>query len=133
MARDGLLPPVFARVHPSFGTPHLSTILTGILVGVVSAVASIDEMVDLTNVGTLFAFMLVCIGIIVMRFREPQRLRPFRVPFGPLLVPLLGLASCAALVVYLPPTSWMRFVAWLLAGLVIYGAYGYRRSKIAQT
>ena len=99
------------------------------LVGVVSAVASIDEMVDLTNIGTLFAFMLVCVGIIVLRFREPERRRPFRVPFGPLLVPLLGLASCLLLVAYLPPTSWARFVGWLLAGLVIYGAYGFRRSR----
>ena len=73
MARDGLLPPVFARVHPRFGTPHVSTILTGVLVGVVSAFASIDEMVDLTNIGTLFAFILVCIGIIILRFREPGR------------------------------------------------------------
>jgi APA family basic amino acid/polyamine antiporter len=131
MARDGLLPAVFARVHPRFGTPHVSTILTGLLVGGVSAVASIDEMVDLTNIGTLFAFMLVCIGIVVLRFREPDRRRPFRVPFGPLLVPLLGLASCLLLVAYLPPTSWARFVGWLLAGLVIYATYGARRSRLA--
>ena len=83
MARDGLLPPVFARVHPKFGTPHVSTILTGVLVGVVSAFASIDEMVDLTNIGTLFAFILVCTGISIMRFREPNRVRPFRVPLRP--------------------------------------------------
>jgi APA family basic amino acid/polyamine antiporter len=128
MARDGLLPPVFARVHPRFGTPHVSTIATGVLVGVVSAVASIDEMVDLTNIGTLFAFMLVCAGIAILRFREPGRRRPFRVPFGPLLVPILGFGSCAFLVAYLPPSSWMRFFGWLVAGLVIYGAYGFRRS-----
>ncbi len=107
----------------------MSTILTGVLVGVVSAVASIDEMVDLKNIGTLFAFMLVCVGIIVLRFREPERHRPFRVPFGPLLVPLLGLVSCLFLVAYLAPTSWMRFIGWLFAGLVIYGAYGFRRSR----
>jgi APA family basic amino acid/polyamine antiporter len=100
-----------------------------VLVGGVSAVASIDEMVDLTNIGTLFAFMLVCIGIIVLRFREPARRRPFRVPFGPWLVPLLGLASCLTLVAYLPPTSWARFIGWLLVGLVIYGGYGFRRSR----
>jgi APA family basic amino acid/polyamine antiporter len=128
MARDGLLPPVFARVHPRFKTPHVSTILTGVLVGVVSAVASIDEMVDLTNIGTLFAFILVCAGITVLRFREPGRARPFRVPFGPVLVPLLGLASCVMLIAYLPPTSWMRFFGWLVAGLIVYGGYGYRRS-----
>jgi APA family basic amino acid/polyamine antiporter len=130
MARDGLLPPVFARVHPRFGTPHVSTILTGVLVGGVSAVASIDEMVDLTNIGTLFAFMLVCIGIAILRFREPGRARPFRVPFGPLIVPVLGLVSCIGLVVYLPPSSWLRFFGWLAAGLVIYAAYGSRRSRL---
>jgi APA family basic amino acid/polyamine antiporter len=129
MARDGLLPPVFARVHPKFGTPHVSTILTGALVGIVSAFASIDEMVDLTNIGTLFAFILVCVGISILRFREPGRTRPFRVPFGPLLVPVLGVMSCLVLVAYLPPSSWMRFVGWLVAGLVVYGSYGFWRSR----
>jgi basic amino acid/polyamine antiporter, APA family len=128
MARDGLLPPVFGRVHPNFGTPHVSTILTGVLVGVVSAFASIDEMVDLTNIGTLFAFILVCIGISVLRFREPHRPRPFRVPFGPLVVPVLGVASCLVLVAYLPPASWMRFIGWLFAGLAVYVSYGFWRS-----
>jgi APA family basic amino acid/polyamine antiporter len=130
MARDGLLPAVFARVHPRFGTPHVSTILTGALVGVVSAFASIDEMVDLTNIGTLFAFVLVCVGIVVMRFREPERARPFRVPFGPLLVPSLGAISCLALVGYLPPVSWARFIGWLATGLLVYGLYGFRRKPV---
>jgi len=130
MARDGFLPPVFARVHPRFGTPHVSTILTGVLVAVCSAFTNIDEMVDLTNIGTLFAFILVCTGIIVMRFKDPGRARPFKVPFGPVLVPALGLASCIFLVAYLPPSSWMRFVLWLAAGLVIYAAYGYKHSTL---
>jgi APA family basic amino acid/polyamine antiporter len=130
MARDGFLPPVFARVHPRFQTPHVSTILTGVVVAVVSAFANIDEMVNLTNIGTLFAFILVCIGIMIMRFREPGRARPFRVPFGPVLVPLLGLGSCGFLVWYLPPSSWLRFVAWLGVGLVVYSLYGYRHSRL---
>jgi APA family basic amino acid/polyamine antiporter len=129
MARDGFLPPVFARVHPRFKTPHVSTILTGVLVAVVSAFANIDEMVDLTNVGTLFAFILVCIGVMVMRVREPERPRPFRVPFGPLVVPMLGLCSCVGLILYLPPSSWKRFLLWLLAGLVVYGFYGHGHSR----
>ncbi len=132
MARDGLLPEVFARVHPRYRTPHVSTIVTGVLVGVVSAFASIDEMVDLTNIGTLFAFILVCAGTIVMRLREPDRPRPFRVPFGPVLVPALGIVSCAGLVWFLPPTSWVRFVGWLAAGLVVYAAYGSRRSRLSR-
>jgi APA family basic amino acid/polyamine antiporter len=130
MARDGLLPAMFARVHPRYGTPHVSTIMTGVLVGVVSAFASIDEMVDLTNVGTLFAFILVCLGIVVLRFREPERRRPFRVPFGPVLVPSLGVISCLLLVAYLPPSSWARFFGWLLAGLIVYGLYGFRNARI---
>jgi basic amino acid/polyamine antiporter, APA family len=130
MARDGLLPPALARVHPSFRTPHVATILTGLLVGVVSSFASIDEMVDLTNVGTLFAFVLVCLGIMVLRFRDPARARPFRVPFGPVLVPSLGLLSCLLLVAYLPPSSWLRFVGWLVVGLVIYALYGFRHSRL---
>ncbi|MDP9001229.1 MAG: amino acid permease [Myxococcota bacterium] len=131
MGRDGLLPAVFARVHPRYGTPHVSTLLTGVLVGVASAFASLDEMVDLTNVGTLFAFVLVCIGIMVMRFREPERLRPFRVPFGPVLIPTLGVVSSLLLVAYLPPSSWARFVGWLATGLLVYGFYGFRHARIS--
>jgi APA family basic amino acid/polyamine antiporter len=130
MARDGFLPPVFTRVHPRFRTPHVSTILTGVLVGGVSAFVSIDEMVDLSNIGTLFAFILVCAGIIILRFRDPGRARPFRVPFGPVIVPVLGILSCLFLIFYLPPTSWWRFVGWLLAGLVVYVLYGYRHSRL---
>ena len=130
MARDGFLPPVFAKVHPRFRTPHVTTILTGVLVGLAAAFANIDEMVDLTNIGTLFAFILVCLGIIILRFREPDRERPFRVPLGPVLLPALGVLSCAFLIYYLPPSSWMRFFGWLLLGLVIYFLYGYRHSRL---
>jgi APA family basic amino acid/polyamine antiporter len=130
MARDGFLPPVFTRVHPRFRTPHVSTILTGVLVAVVSAFVSIDEMVDLSNIGTLFAFILVCAGIVILRFREPGRARPFRVPLGPVLVPSLGILSCLFLIGYLPPASWGRFIGWLLAGLVVYAMYGFRHSRL---
>jgi len=130
MARDGFLPPVFAKVHPKFKTPHVTTILTGVLVGTAAAFANIDEMVDLTNIGTLFAFILVCLGLMVLRFKDPGRARPFRVPFGPILIPGLGLVSCAFLIYYLPPTSWLRFFGWLLTGLVIYFSYGYRHSRL---
>ena len=132
MARDGFLPPVLARVHPRFRTPHVSTILTGTCVGLVSAVANIDEMVDLTNIGTLFAFILVSLGVIVLRYREPERERPFRVPGGPLLIPSLGALSSAGLIAYLPPKSWRRFFAWLGIGLAIYAVYGYRHSVLAK-
>ena len=132
MARDGLLPPVFARVHPKFKTPHVTTILTGIIVGGFSAVMSIDEMVDLTNIGTLFAFVLVCLGITILRYKEPNRARPFRVPLGAWLLPMLGVVSCLFLIYYLPPSSWWRFVAWLLIGLAVYLSYGYAKSALGQ-
>lgn len=132
MARDGLLPPVFAKVHPRFKTPHVTTILTGVVVGGFSAVMSIDEMVDLTNIGTLFAFVLVCIGITILRYKEPNRLRPFRVPFGAWLLPMMGAVSCLFLMYYLPPTSWWRFVAWLMIGLSVYLSYGYAKSVLGR-
>ena len=132
MARDGLLPPVFAKVHPRFKTPHVTTILTGVIVGGFSAVMSIDEMVDLTNIGTLFAFVLVCIGIIILRYKEPTRARPFKVPFGPWLLPMAGAISCLFLIYYLPPASWWRFVAWLLIGLSVYLSYGYAKSELGR-
>ena len=170
MARDGLLPPVFYKVHPRFRTPHIATILTGVFVAAFAAVASIDEMVDLTNIGTLFAFILVCAGIIVLRAKDPDRVRPFRVPSGwkwaiilycglviavilvPIsltaklvilalsaalfaasrnnIFPVLGVISCLYLIYYLPPTSWLRFAAWLNFGFVIYVGYGSVHSRL---
>jgi basic amino acid/polyamine antiporter, APA family len=130
MARDGLLPKAFARVHPKFRTPHVTTILTGVFVGVTAMFTSLDEMVNLTNIGTLFAFILICLGIIILRYKDPDRERPFRVPFGPLLLPVMGIVSCLGLIYYLPPSSWWRFVGWLGVGLVIYLLYGYRHSRL---
>jgi APA family basic amino acid/polyamine antiporter len=130
MARDGLLPKVFAKVHPKYRTPYVTTIVTGVLVGVTAMFTSLDDMVNLTNIGTLFAFILICLGIIVLRFKDPTRERPFRVPFGPVLLPVLGIVSCLGLIYYLPPSSWWRFVGWLGVGLVIYLLYGYRHSRL---
>jgi APA family basic amino acid/polyamine antiporter len=130
MARDGLLPPVFATVHPRFKTPHVTTILTGIFVGGIAAFANIESMLNLTNIGTLFAFLLVCIGIPILRHKDPQRERPFRVPFGAWLMPLLGAGSCVFLMYYLAADTWWRFIGWLVLGLSIYLAYGYTRSAI---
>src|SRR5829696_864831 len=132
MARDGLLPSVFASVHPRFKTPHVTTILTGVAVGGIAAFATVDEMVSLTNIGTLFAFILVCVGVMVLRHKDPARRRPFRVPFGPYLFPILGAASCAALIYFLPEGSYWRFLGWLALGLAIYFAYGYTRSAVGQ-
>lgn len=130
MARDGLLPPVFASVHPRFKTPHVTTILTGVFVGVIAAFANIESMLNLTNIGTLFAFLLVCIGIPILRHKDPARKRPFRVPFGNWLIPMLGALSCIFLMYYLAADTWWRFIGWLVLGLSIYLAYGYTRSAI---
>jgi len=132
MARDGLLPPSFARVHPRFRTPYVTTILTGFAVGLTSLFTSIDEMVDLTNIGTLFAFILVCTGVLILRHREPDRQRAFRVPFVP-VVPILGIVSCLYLMLGLPRITWIRFGGWLVIGMVIYFLYGYRRSRLRTT
>jgi APA family basic amino acid/polyamine antiporter len=129
MARDGLLPPKFAKVHPRFRTPHVTTIMTGVVVGVCSMFTSIDEMVDLTNIGTLFAFMLVCLGILVLRRRDPGRPRAFRTPWVP-IIPVLGILACFYLMLGLPWVTWLRFGAWLLVGIAIYFLYGYKRSRL---
>jgi APA family basic amino acid/polyamine antiporter len=129
MSRDGLLSPWFATIHPRYRTPHVTTILTGVFVAFFSAVANIDEIVQLTNIGTLFAFVLVCIGIVILRYREPHRPRKFRVPFVP-FVPILGVLMCLFLMLGLPRLTWIRFGLWLAAGLVIYFVYGRRRSRL---
>jgi APA family basic amino acid/polyamine antiporter len=129
MSRDGLLPPLFAKVHPKYQTPHVTTIWTGVVVAAISAVANIDEIVQLTNIGTLFAFVLVCIGIIILRRKDPDRPRAFKTPFVP-LVPILGVASCIYLMMGLPLLTWIRFGVWLVIGMVIYFFYGYQHSKL---
>jgi APA family basic amino acid/polyamine antiporter len=129
MARDGLLPPWAARVHPKYRTPHITTILTGVFVATFAAVANIDEIVQLTNIGTLFAFVLVAIGIIILRKTNPNAPRPFRTPFVP-IVPLLAVVSCGYLMLQLPLETWIRFILWLALGLVFYFAYGVSHSML---
>jgi len=129
MSRDGLLPAQFSRVHPKYKTPHVTTLWTGIVVATISAFAHINEIVELTNIGTLFAFVLVCAGVIILRYRDPDRPRAFRTPFVP-LVPLLGIACCVYLMLGLPWVTWVRFGLWLVVGLVLYVVYGYRKSKL---
>ena len=131
MSRDGLLSPWFAKIHPKYRTPHVTTILTGVFVAGFSAIANIDEIVQLTNIGTLFAFVLVCIGILILRVREPDRPRKFRVPFSP-VTPALGILMCLFLMQGLPGVTWIRFALWLLAGLVLYFLYGQRQSRLAE-
>ena len=129
MARDGLLPEYFAKIHRRFRTPYITTIWTGIAVGVVAMLTDIGSLADLTNIGTLFAFMLVCLGVIVLRRKDADRPRPFRVPLVPLF-PLLGVFFCIVLMLSLPLETWGRFFVWLAIGLSIYFLYGVRHSKL---
>ncbi len=129
MARDGLLPPVLAKVHPKYKTPYVGTILTGVFVAAFAAFANIAEVVDLTNIGTLFAFVLVSAGVIFLRRIDPERPRPFRVPWVP-LTPLISIVACIYLMIQLPGVTWIRFAIWLVVGLIIYFTYGYTHSTL---
>src|SRR5881227_1689958 len=129
MARDGLLWPWFARIHPRFRTPHNTTIVTGVVVGVVAMLTDIGSLADLTNIGTLFAFLLVCLGVIILRRKDATRPRPFRVPLVPLF-PVLGVVFCFVLMLSLPIETWIRFFVWLGIGLCIYFLSAIRYSKL---
>ena len=129
MSRDGLLPAYFSRIHPRYRTPYITTIWTGIVVGGVAMFTDIGSLADLTNIGTLFAFALVCAGVIVLRRTDKDRPRPFRVPFVPLF-PILGVLFCGVLMLSLPIETWIRFFVWLAIGLIIYFIYGRSHSRL---
>src|SRR5215813_10581347 len=131
MSRDGLLPPLFATVHPRFRTPHVSTIMTGTIIALVAALTPIGVLGQLVSIGTLLAFFLVCLGIIILRRTAPDIPRPFRTPAVP-LVPILGAIICLAQMVGLPLATWERLVIWLAVGLVLYFTYSYRSSRVLQ-
>lgn len=128
MSRDRLLPGIFSRVHPVFQTPHWSTWIAGIVVGVPSGVWDISFFAELTNIGTLFAFIFASAGVIILRHRQPDRPRAFRVPWVPLL-PLLSITCCLVLMLSLPLRTWFMFASWLVIGLCIY--FGYSRKRVA--
>jgi amino acid transporter len=128
MARDGLVSRrIFASVHPTFRTPWISTILIGIFVAAMTAFLPIDALLHLTNIGTLFAFAIVCAAVLIMRRTNPDANRPFRCPFVP-AVPILGIGACLLLMLSLPAENWYRLIVWLLVGLVIYFVYGRHHS-----
>src|SRR5262245_15369645 len=129
MSRDGLLPRAFAKVHPKYRTPYVGTILTGLFVATFAGFANIAEVVDLTNIGTLFAFVLVSAGVIFLRRTEPDRPRPFRVPGVP-YTPIISILACFYLMIQLPAVTWIRFGIWLAVGLVFYFLYGYKNSVL---
>jgi len=132
MARDGLLPKWAARVDEKTRVPYTTTLLTGVVVAIAAMVGDAAETYDLTNIGTLFAFVLVCLGVLVLRVKEPNRPRPFRVPF-PWVVAPLGAVACLFVMVGLPRAAWERFVIWLVIGAILYATYGYRNSRLRRS
>jgi APA family basic amino acid/polyamine antiporter len=129
MASDGLLPATFARVHPRFKTPYITTVVTGVLAAIIGGILPLALLGELVNIGTLFAFVIVCIGIIVLRAKRPEVARPFRTPWVP-LVPILGALICLAQMLSLPLDTWLRLVIWMAIGFAIYFLYSRHHSKL---
>jgi basic amino acid/polyamine antiporter, APA family len=130
MSRDGLLPRGVSKVHPRFRTPYITTIITCLAVAFVAGVTQIQVVGEMTSIGTLFAFVVVCAAVLMLRFKRPDAHRPFRVPFGPVF-PILGILSCGYLMLSLPVITWVRFLVWLNIGFVIYWFYGRTHSPLA--
>jgi APA family basic amino acid/polyamine antiporter len=124
------MPRLFGRIHPRFRTPHVSTILVGLIVAVLSGLTPLSILVELVSIGTLFAFVLVSAGVLVLRRTRPELRRPFRCPWVP-VVPLAAIGACGYLMASLPGVTWLRFGVWLLIGLGFYGFYGRRHSALA--
>jgi APA family basic amino acid/polyamine antiporter len=132
LARDGLLPEVFRRIHPTWGTPVLMTGITVVAVALLAGFVPISILAEMVSIGTLFAFVVVAIAVIVLRRTQPDMNRPFRTPWVPFL-PMLTVASCVGLMASLKVDTWLRFLVWLALGFVVYFAYGYRHSRLAST
>ncbi len=130
MSRDGLLPRIFGHIHPRFRTPDVSTWIAGFVVGIPAGMLDIGTLADLSNIGTLFAFALVSGGVLILRYREPDRPRGFRAPGGP-IIPILSIITCVLLMAGLPIMNWIRFIVWLAIGLVIYYFYSRHHSEFA--
>ncbi len=128
MSRDRLLPDAFSRIHPRYRTPAFATWFAGVLVAIPAGMFDVGTFAEMSNIGTLFAFVLVSIGVIVLRYKDPDRRRGFRVPFGP-VIPVLSVLCCGLLMAGLPAKTWLRFFVWLIIGLVVYFFYSRKRSE----
>ena len=131
MSRDRLLPRMFSVVHPRYRTPYISTWIAGFFVGIPAGIWDIDTFAELSNIGTLFAFIVVSAGVIVLRRTQPERPRSFRTPLGPVF-PVLSIIFCIVLMMGLEVMTWMAFFAWLIVGLLIYFLYSRRHSHLAR-
>jgi APA family basic amino acid/polyamine antiporter len=132
MARDGLVPTsFFSAVHERFRTPYKATILTGLCVATMAALLPLRILAELSNIGTLLAFVIVCTAVLIMRRTHPEAERPFRAPLFP-WVPILGIITCLILMFSLPAENWTRLMVWLAIGFVIYFGYGRKRSVLAR-
>lgn len=131
MSHDGLLPPAFSKVHAKFRTPYVTTLVTGVVAAVVSGTFRISELGELVSIGTLLAFIIVCVGVLILRWRHPEISRAFKTPGLP-YVPILGVAACLAQMVGLPGITWLRLVIWMVVGFVIYFLYSRRHSKVGE-
>ena len=131
MSRDGLFSPFFSKVNPKTHTPVRVIVLCGIIMATAAGFIPLGELAELVNIGTLAAFVLVCLGVLVLRITKPEMKRPFRSPFSPIF-PVLGMLSCSALMAFLPAITWLRFVIWLVIGLMVYFSFSVHHSKLAK-